>query len=72
MSYHAILTLLSNRKNCDYKSNPANNTEVTYRYLLHLLLHSVDCGGRCGESLDGLTGWGQDTLVLNGHWLELW
>lgn len=45
--------------------------EVTHRYLLHLLLHGVDCGGRCGESLDGLSGRGQNTLVLNGHRLEL-
>lgn len=43
----------------------------TYRYLLHLLLHSVDCSRRCGESLDGLTGRGKNTLVLNGHRLEL-
>lgn len=46
------------------------STLVTYRYLLHLLLHSVDCSGRW-DSLDGLTCWGQNTLVLNGHWLEL-
>lgn len=41
----------------------------TYRYLLHLLLHGVDCSGGCGESLDGLGG--KNALVLYGHWLEL-
>lgn len=45
---------------------------ISYRDLLHLLLHSVNCSGRRGEGLDGLTGWGKDTLVLDGNWLELW
>lgn len=45
---------------------------ISYRDLLHLLLHSMNCGGCCGEGLDGLTGWGKETLVLDGNWLELW
>lgn len=49
----------------------SNLCEVTYWDLLYLLLHSVDCGGRCGESLDGLPGGGQHALVLNGHGLKL-
>lgn len=45
--------------------------DISYGDLLHLLLHSMDCSWRCCEGLDGLTGWSKDTLVLDGHWLEL-
>lgn len=41
------------------------------RYLLDLLLHGVDRRRRRRERLDGLTGRGEDPLVLNGHLLEL-
>lgn len=40
-------------------------------HLLHLRLHGVDRGRRRGERLDGLTGWGQNSLVLNGDGLQL-
>lgn len=46
--------------------------DISYRDLLHLLLHRMNCSWRCGEGLDGLTGWSKDTLVLDGNWLELW
>lgn len=45
---------------------------ISYRDLLHLLLHGMNRSCRCGEGLDGLTGWSKDTLVLDGNWLELW
>lgn len=45
--------------------------DISYRDLLHLLLHSMNCGGSCGEGLEGLTGWCKDTLVLDGNRLDL-
>lgn len=56
---------------CIMLLNEAYISEITYRNLLHLLLHCMNCGGCCGESLDGLTGRGKNTLVLDCHWLEL-